>query len=142
MTDSITWQNPSDAEIALLLQTAKTIAVVGCSPRPDRTSHQIASFLLEHGYRVIPVHPQAKEILGQQVYPDLASIPEPVDIVDVFRRSEFVAPFADSAIAIKAKAFWLQQGIVDPASWKKCNDAGLICVMDRCIAVMHRLFIR
>jgi len=142
MKDSDSWQNPSDAEIGALLKTSKTIAVVGCSPKPDRASHQIASFLLGHGYHVIPVHPQAKEILGQQVYPNLESIPEPVDIVDVFRRAEFIGPVADSTIAIRAKALWLQQGIIDPPSWQTCTDAGLICVMDRCIAVMHRLLIR
>ena len=142
MTDSSAWQNPSDAEITALLSKSKTIAVVGCSPKPDRASHQIASFLLDHGYHVIPVHPQAKKILGQQVYPNLESIPEPVDIVDVFRRAEFVGPVAGSAIAIRAKALWLQQGIIDPPSWQACTDAGLLCVMDRCIAVMHRLFIR
>ncbi|HKI61791.1 MAG TPA: CoA-binding protein [Mariprofundaceae bacterium] len=142
MKDSDSWQNPSDAEIGALLKTSKTIAVVGCSPKPDRASHQIASFLLDHGYHVIPVHPQAKEILGQQVYPNLESIPEPVDIVDVFRRAEFIGPVADSAIAIRAKALWLQQGIIDPPSWQTCTDEGLICVMDRCIAVMHRLLIR
>ena len=85
----MSWQNPDDATLEKLLTEAKTIAVYGCSPKPDRTSHQIAGFLIEKGYHVIPVHPKAEAILGQKVYPTLADIPVHVDIVDVFRRAEF-----------------------------------------------------
>jgi len=138
----IDWKNPSDAELTKLLRSAKTIAVVGCSPNPERTSHQIASFLIEKGYKVIPVHPKAGTILGQKVYPSLADIPEPVDIVDVFRRPEFTPPIAEAAVAISAKALWLQQGIINEDAWKTATDAGLGCVMDLCIAVMHRLLLR
>jgi len=136
------WQNPSDEEISALLNSATSIAVVGCSPNPERTSHQIAAFLLDHGYHVIPVHPQAKEILGQQVYPKLADIPEVIDIVDVFRRQEFTPDIAEQAVAIQAKTLWLQQGIVNEQAWDIARDGGMTCIMDRCIAVMHRLLIR
>lgn len=139
MNEQQGWQNPDDGVMTGLLKDAKTIAVVGCSPRPERASHQIAAFLLQHGYCVIPVHPKAGVILGQRVYASLADIPEPVDIVDVFRRPEFTLPIAEAAVAIGAKALWLQQGIINEDAWRIATDGGLICVMDRCIAVMHRL---
>ena len=134
--------NPSDETIATLLRQAKTIAVVGCSPREERASHQIAKFLLEHGYRVIPVHPKASYILGQKVYPNLSAISEHIDIVDVFRGAEDTPPIAIEAVSIGAGALWLQQGIVSEVSWKTAMDAGIPCIMDRCIAVMHRLLLR
>lgn len=136
------WKNPDDDVIRKLLAEAGTIAVVGCSPKPDRSSHQIAEFLLAQGYHVIPVHPAADEILGQKVYAGLADIPERVDIVDVFRKPEATPAIARDAVAIGAKALWLQQGIVHDDAWKIATDGGLICVMDRCIAVMHRLLMR
>jgi len=136
------WKNPDDETIRELLRSARTIAVVGCSPRPERTSYQIAAFLIEHGYHVIPVHPMAKNILGQQAYPMLADIPESVDIVNVFRRPEFTAPIAEAAVAIGARAFWLQQGIINEDAWRIATDAGLTCAMDRCIAGMRRLLLR
>lgn len=132
------WHNPSDEAIAALLREAKTVAVVGCSPKPDRTSYQIAGFLLEQGYRVIPVHPKAETILGQKVYPSLADIPGPVDIVNVFRKPEFTPPIAEAAVAIRPKALWLQLGIANEKTWRIATDGGLICVMDRCIAVAYR----
>lgn len=136
------WQNPSDEQIRELLSTAKTIAVVGCSPKPDRTSHRIAAFLIGHGYSVIPVHPQPGTILGRKSYASLADIPEPVDIVDVFRRSEFTPPIAEDAVSIGAKALWLQLGIINGDTCRIATAGGLSCVMDRCIAVMHRLLLR
>ena len=135
-------QNPSDNAIATLLRQAKTIAVVGCSPKEERASYQIAKFLLEQGYHVIPVHPKAQEILGQKAYPSLQAIPEPVDIVDVFRRAEDTPPVAEEAVAIGAIALWLQQGIVSEDSRRIAVDGGLECVTDRCIAVMHRLLLK
>ena len=136
------WQNPDEETMATLLKEAKSIAVVGCSPNPERTSHQIAQFLIDRGYRIYPVHPAAKEILGLPTYPDLASLPEPVDIVDVFRRAEYTPDIARQAVAAGAGALWLQQGIVNEEAWKIATDGGLSCVMDRCIAVMHRLLLR
>ena len=136
------WQNPDDETIRTLLRSAKNIAVVGCSPKPDRTSHQIAAFLLEQGYNMIPVHPQADTILGQTCYPTLADIPVPIDIVDVFRKPEFTPPIAEAAVAIGAKSLWLQQGIANEDSWRIATEGGLTCIMDRCIAVMYRLLLR
>ncbi|HXH71311.1 MAG TPA: CoA-binding protein [Mariprofundaceae bacterium] len=138
----MTFENPDDAEIARLLKTAKTIAVVGCSPKPDRTSHQITAFLIDKGYRVFPVHPQADVILGQKVYPDLASIPVHVDIVDVFRKAEATPPIAEAAVGIGAGTLWLQQGIASDEAARIAKEGGINCVMDRCIAVMHRLLLR
>lgn len=136
------WCNPSDESIAHLLQVAKTIAVVGCSPKPDRTSYRIAEYLLKQGYHVIPVHPQADTILGQKVYPTLTDIPEPVDIVNVFRRPEFTPPIAKAAVAIKPKVLWLQLGIASEETYKIATGGGLICIMDKCIAVAHRQLVR
>lgn len=136
-----TWQNPSDAQLRNILTSSRTIAVVGCSPKPDRSSHQIASYLIQHGYQVFPVHPTATTILGQTVYPTLADIPEPIDIVDVFRKAEFTPDIAKQAADIHAKTLWLQQGIQHPEAYRIAKEHDMICVMDLCIAVMHRLLL-
>ena len=125
-------------EIRRALETAQTIAMVGCSPNPARPSHQIAETLRESGYRVVPVNPGHRQILGQRCYPSLASIPAevPIDIVDVFRRSEHVAAIADEAIARGgASFFWMQLGVVDTASARRLEAAGIRVAMDLCIAV-------
>ncbi|WP_206081370.1 CoA-binding protein [Mariprofundus ferrooxydans] len=132
------WQNPNDAELSELLRSAKTIAVVGCSPKPERTSHQITAFLLGRGYHVIPVHPKADMILGQKAYPSLTDIPESVDIVNVFLRPELTPPIAKASVAIGAGALWLQQGIINEEAWHIATVGGQICIMDLCIAVMQR----
>ena len=136
------WQNPDDDAIRNILASAKHIAVVGCSPKPDRTSHQITQFLIEQGYQVYPIHPKADTILGQKVYANLSDVPTPIDIVDVFRKPEFTPPIAESACKIGAKTLWLQQGIINEEAWSIAHNHGLNCIMDRCIAVMHRLLIR
>jgi len=125
-----------------LLKEASTIAVYGCSPKPDRTSHQITSFLIDKGYEVFPVHPVAESILGRKCYAKLADIPVHVDIVDVFRKAEFTPEVARQAVEIGAGALWLQQGIVSEESYRIAKEGGLTAVMDLCIAVMHRLLIR
>ena len=124
-------------EIRAALETADTIAVVGCSPNPARPSHSIARYLIESGYRVIPVNPGHRELLGEACYPSLAAIPPGVrlDIVDVFRRSEHVAPIADQAIARGTGFFFMQQGIFDRESALKLEAAGIPVAMDRCILV-------
>jgi predicted CoA-binding protein len=123
------------------LTTAQTVAVVGCSPDPARPSHAIASYLLENGYCVIPVNPghTREGILGQPCYASLSAIPREtrVDIVDVFRRSELVAPVADEAIARGAGFFFMQQGVVDPEAAGRLERAGIPVAMDRCILVEH-----
>jgi len=136
------WQNPNDATLTRLLSEAKTIAVYGCSPKPDRTSHQIAAFLIEQGYNVVPVHPKAESILGQKVYPKLGDIPFHVDIVDVFRRAEFTEAVARQAVEIGAGAFWLQQGIINEEGFRIAKEGGVLPVMDLCIAVVHRMLVR
>ena len=120
--------------IRRIAEESKTWAVVGLSPDPHRASHGVAEFLMARGYKVIPVNPQAgcEEILGQRCYPDLASIDEPVDVVDIFRRSEQAGVHVDEAIAIGAKAVWLQLGVYDDAACRRASDAGLMVVMDRC----------
>ncbi len=122
-------------DIRAILAEPRTWAVVGCSPRPSRDSHRIAALLQRRGHRVIPVNPQASEILGERAYPALADVPEPVDVVDVFRRSELAGAHVDEAIAIGAGAVWLQLGVVDEAAAERARAAGLRVVMDRCPAI-------
>ncbi|MCF4164506.1 CoA-binding protein [Zavarzinia compransoris] len=123
-----------DAVIRRLLTEMRTIALVGASTNPDRPSNEVMAFMLRHGYRVIPVNPgqAGKTILDQKVYASLADIPEPVDIVDIFREQSAVAGVVDEAIAIKAKAVWMQLGLADDAARAKAEAAGLEVVMDRC----------
>jgi len=116
-----------------ILREFKTIAVVGLSPRPDRPSHRVASYLKEQGYKVIPIHPQTAEILGERCYPDLRSVPEPVEVVNIFRRPKDVPPVVKEAIEIGAKAIWIQEGIVNEEAAAMAQEAGLLVVMDRCI---------
>ena len=124
--------------IAEILRSAKTIAVVGLSSDPFRPSHEVAAYLQSVGYRIIPVNPNETEVLGIKAFARLEDIPGPIDIVDVFRRSEDVAPVADSAIAIGAKVLWLQQGITHPAAAEKAQSAGLTVVEDACLYVEHK----
>lgn len=121
-----------------ILEQSKVIAVVGLSPKPHRDSHEVAKYLQEQGYRVVPVNPRADTILGEKAYPDLASIPEQVDVVDIFRKAEDVPPIVDQAIDIGAKAVWMQLGIVNEEAALKARTAGLGVVMDRCMLVEHR----
>jgi predicted CoA-binding protein len=122
-------------EIAAILKSARTIAVVGCSPDPMRPSHSIARYLVSSGYDVIPVNPGHTELLGRPCYADLASIPAAVslDVVDVFRRSEFVASVAEQALARGSRFFWMQDGVVDEESARRLMAAGVGVAMDRCI---------
>ena len=124
-------------EIAAIIKNCRTIAVVGLSPKGNRPSNDVARYLINAGYHVIPVNPGRDEILGQKCYPNLAAIPEPVDMVDIFRRAEEVGPVVDEAIAIKAKAVWMQQGIVNEEAAAKARKAGLQVIMDRCLKVDH-----
>ncbi|MCH9038030.1 MAG: CoA-binding protein [Chloroflexi bacterium] len=113
------------------LAHSHTIAVVGLSPDPDRPSHYVSKYLQEHGYRIIPVNPMISEVLGEKSYPDLKSIPEPVDMVDIFRRPELVMPVVEEAIEIGAKYVWMQEGIVNPRAKAKAEAAGIQVVMDQ-----------
>jgi uncharacterized protein len=126
-----------DAAIRALIAEAKTVAVVGHSTDSQKASYFVGSYLLHEGYDVIPVNPNATEILGRHVYPDLLSIPGPVDIVDVFRPVHEIPDIVDQAIRIKAKCLWLQLKLIDLESAEKARKAGLIVVMDRCIKMEH-----
>jgi predicted CoA-binding protein len=135
--------NPSDQEIRATLSRPTTVAVLGCSDNPERDSLRIAMSLRDKGFRVIPVNPQLKPdalmtALGERCYPDLASIPDAVEIVDVFRRSEFVAEIADQAIAKGARVLWCQLGVIDLDAARRAQAAGLTVVMDRCPAIEYR----
>lgn len=126
-----------DAEMKKLLDTTRTIAVVGLSEKPDRPSHHVSAYMQAQGYRIIPVNPSVVSILGERSYPTLRDIPEPVDMVDVFRRSDAVPEIVQEAIAIGAKSIWLQEGVVHEAAASEAQAAGLAVVMDRCILKEH-----
>ncbi len=126
--------NPTDDDIATLLRRVKTIALIGASAKPQRPSHEVMEYLQGRGYRVIPVNPglAGKMLLGETVRENLAAIPEPVDMVDIFRRSEAVGGIVDQAIAIGAKSVWMQLGVRDEEAAAKARAAGLTVVMNRC----------
>jgi len=120
-----------------ILRTCRTLAVVGLSPRAERPSHRVASYLKEQGYTIVPINPQVGEILGEVVYPDLMSVPGPVDVAVVFRRSDGLADVVDQAIAVGARAVWMQEGVVDQQAAAKARAAGLLVVMDKCMRKEH-----
>ncbi len=123
-----------------ILENYKTVAVVGLSPKPYRASHSVAAYLQHEGYRIIPVNPGHARILNETSYPSLSAIPEPVEIVDIFRRSEHILPIVEEAIRIKAKVIWMQSGIVNETAAQLALDAGLDVVMDACMKVEHASF--
>jgi uncharacterized protein len=124
--------------IADILRSAHTIAVVGVSSKRFRPSYGVTEYMQRAGYRIIPVNPQESEVLGEKSYPDLDSIPEPVDIVDIFRRSEFVPEIVDAAIRKGAKMVWMQEGVIHEEAARRAEAAGLTVVMDHCILKEHR----
>ena len=132
-------QNPSDDQLRKLLTEGRTIAMVGASSSPDKPSHGIMKKMLAAGYRVIPVNPRETEVLGQKAFASPREIPEKVDIVDVFRRAEDTPAIADEAVAIGAKAIWLQSGISNEETARRAEAGGLLAVMDACIGVEHSL---
>jgi uncharacterized protein len=121
-----------------LLRVAKTIAVVGLSSNPSRPSYEVAAYLQSVGYQIVPVNPNEREVLGRKSYPCLEDLPDPVDLVDIFRRSADVPPVIDSAIAIHAKAVWLQLGIVNSPACEIARAAGLFAAEDLCIFIEHK----
>jgi predicted CoA-binding protein len=126
-------------EIGEILAGTRTIAVVGLSPDPARPSHFVSRYLQQSGYRVIPVNPNIGEALGEKSYPALEDIPERVDLVQIFRRSEFAGPFVDGAIDLGAKYVWMQDGVVDEEAADRARAAGLLVVMDDCVMRQHRM---
>lgn len=133
--------NPTREEIKEVLANAKTIAVVGLSPNPDRTSYMVSQAMQRAGYRIIPVNPAADEVLGEKSYPSLKDIPEPVDIVNVFRRSEFLPDLAEEFTEIDSPVFWTQLNVVDDNVFQRLTDLGYTVIMDRCIKVEHAILI-
>ena len=131
------FENPADGELLRILTDAETIAVVGASSNPERPSHSIFRKLLTAGYRVVPVNPNESEVLGQKAYPSLAVVPQPIDIVNVFRRPEYTPDIADQAVRVGAEALWLQSGIVNDEAAARAKAGGLTVVMDACIGVVH-----
>ena len=131
----------NDQMMKEILLSAKTIASVGLSSNQEKESYWIVSYLKEQGYHIIPVNPTASEILGEKVYPDLSSIPEKVDVVQVFRKPEDVPPVVDEAIKIGAKVVWMQEGIVNEEAAKTARAAGLQVVMNACMRATHRRLI-
>jgi predicted CoA-binding protein len=123
---------------AEILQQSRTIAVVGLSSKRFRPSYGVAEYMQRSGYRIIPVNPEESEVLGEKCYPDLDSVPEAIDIVDIFRRSEFVPEIVEAAIRKGAKVVWMQEGVMHEEAARRAEEAGLDVVMDRCILKDHR----
>lgn len=128
--------------IGEILNSARTIAIIGLSGKRYRPSYGVAEYLQRAGYRIIPVNPNEAEVLGEKCYPDLDSVPEPVDIVDIFRRSEYVPEIVEAAIRKSAKLIWMQESVVHEGAAHMAKEAGLEVVMDRCILKDHRRLLR
>jgi len=125
--------NPSPEALRALLQKTRNIAVVGLSPKPDRPSYAVAKAMQGFGYRILPVRPATAEVLGEKAYARLADVPEPIDLVDVFRAAEHLGAIVDECLALGIPAIWIQEGIVNPEAAQRAHDAGMTVVMDRCI---------
>jgi len=126
-----------ESEIAAILRSYRVVAVVGLSADPGRPSYLVAQYLQNHGYRIVPVNPGCQEILGEKCYPSLRDIPFPVEVVDIFRKVEAIPAIVDEAIAVGAKAVWLQLGLEEPQSAQKARQAGLQVVQNRCMKIEH-----
>lgn len=133
----ITGSASTDEDIRAILDKSKTIAVVGISHKEERASNRVARYIKENGYKMIPVNPKYKEVLGEKCYPDLASVPEHLDLVDIFRGIEAIPAIVDEAIAVKAGAVWMQLELVHEESAAKARSAGLRVVMDKCVKIEH-----
>lgn len=120
-----------------ILRESKTVAIVGLSAKPEADSYRVAKYLIDHGYDVIPINPSADQILGRRSYASLRDLPQPPDVVDVFRRAEYAPEIVEDAIAAKARAVWLQLGVVSPVAARRAREAGLMVVMDRCMKREH-----
>jgi len=131
-------------KIRSILTSARTIAVVGCSPNPARPSHGVTRYLMEEGFEIVPVNPGHRAILGRACYPSLSDIPPEIriDLIDVFRNSSQIAPLVEPAIASGARFFWMQEGVIDPESARRLENAGLGVAMDRCILKDHARLVR
>jgi uncharacterized protein len=126
------------SNIERIINEARTIAVEGLSPKPDRPSYQVADYLKRQGYRIIPINPTVDQALGEHSYPDLEAVPEKIDVVEVFRRSEDVPEVVEQAIRVGAQVVWMQKGVINEEAAARARQAGLEVVMDRCMAEEHR----
>ena len=140
MSGSDQYQNPSDEQIREILNKYRSVAVVGLSSDEGRPSYGVSRYLQRRGYKIIPVNPRESEILGEKVYPSLSAIPEKVEIVDIFRRSEFVPQVVEEAVKIGAKVIWMQEGVVNYAAAQFAAQHGIVVVMDKCMLKVHRKF--
>lgn len=138
----MTWENPQQDEIKEILESSKTIAVVGLSANPERTSYQIAEEMQRAGYKIIPVNPTIEEVLGEKAYTSLEDIEEEIDLVNVFRRSEFLPEIAKSAVKVNAPVFWAQQGLVNQEAYDYLKENDVTVIMDLCIKVLHSLLVK
>ena len=129
--------NPPSEEIKAILEQYKTVAILGLSPKPERDSYKVAKYLKENRYRIVPVNPGQKEILGEKCYPNLKAIPFPIDVVDIFRKPEAIPPVVDDAIEVAAKVVWMQLGLAHNQAADKARKAGLGVVMNKCIKTEH-----
>ena|SRR5690625_201568 len=138
----MTWENPSNEDIATILENSKTIAVVGLSNNPERTSYQISKAMQSVGYKIIPVNPMVDEVLGEKAYASLTDVEEPIDIINVFRRSEYLLEIANDALQTNSRIFWAQQGVINEAAHKLLKENDFTVIMDLCIKVAHAILTR
>ncbi|WAH35568.1 CoA-binding protein [Alicyclobacillus dauci] len=136
------FQNPNDETIAKILEDAKTIAVVGLSDKPERDSYRVAEYLQRHGYRIIPVNPSIDTVLGQKSVPSLRDLDDPVDIIDVFRRSDALPAVVDESLTLSAPVIWAQLGIINEDAAQTATENGKTMIMDRCIKIEHSRLLR
>ena len=137
MTAEVRGYAPGDEELRIILQEARTIAVVGLSSRPERHSYNVADYLQQVGYRIVPVNPNEAEVLGERAYASLLEVPDPVDLVDVFRRAEFTPEVARQAVQVGAKVLWLQLGITSEEARRIAEEGGISVIMDACLMIEH-----
>lgn len=135
------WENPSNEAIKEILESANTIAVVGLSDNPERTSYQISKIMQEQGYKIIPVNPKVEKVLGEKAYDFLTEVEEAIDIINVFRRSEFLPEIAKEAAETDCRVFWAQQGLVSQEAYDYLQKRGFTVMMDMCIKVAHSVLI-
>ncbi|HLS09304.1 CoA-binding protein [Lentibacillus sp.] len=135
------WENPSNEAIKEILESANTIAVVGLSDNPERTSYQISKIMQEQGYKIIPVNPKVEKVLGEKAYDSLTEVEEAIDIINVFRRSEFLPEIAKEAAETDCRVFWAQQGLVSQEAYDYLQKRGFTVMMDMCIKVAHSVLV-
>ncbi|WP_077299898.1 CoA-binding protein [Virgibacillus pantothenticus] len=136
------WENPTNEELKQILTSSKTIAVVGLSNNPERTSYQIAKIMQQEGYRIIPVNPTVEEVLGEKAYASLTEVSDPIDIINVFRRAEFLPEIAEEAAQTNCKIFWAQQGIINEEAYHYLKQRDFTVIMDLCIKVVHAVLVK